>query len=530
MRHPRRKLTDRFIDSRKKAEAGDRDEYPDSIVTGLELRVTERGHKSFVLLARYPKSSNPTRRSLGGYGAITLEKARDAAKTWLALIVQGKDPEDEKAALQAEEERKRAAEAERKANTWAVVVADYLQRRASKLAKPGEAKSVLQGEMGKRWGDKPITDITSDDIGVAILAIVDRRAPYHAHNSLIWISGLFKWAAQPGRGYGLKQGFNPAKAIDAKTLIGRRKPRDRVLSDAELSDAWHAAGDLGQPYGPLVRLLMLTGQRRDEIGEASWPEIQPAGWRDNPKAELSLVISPQRMKLDAGHIVPLVPAAADLFRSIAAGEGGDFVFSTTYGEKHVDGFSKTKDRLDVLMMRRHESEAMARPGQSLAVSITTQRAAKGKTVKLVATGHAPFKETDVGRVIGIRHGGEHWGYARVTEFASSKQIAARILTAFDSSGPSDVWAFGPPHWEFQDLRRTARTRLSGLKVEQHVRERVISHSRKGVEKNYDWHEYQAEKRDALQQWANKLRDIVTPPPANVTRISRGSKMSQAISG
>ncbi|WP_119304185.1 tyrosine-type recombinase/integrase [Dongia deserti] len=513
-------LTDRKVNSSLKAPKGKRLMLPDGVVPGMWLRVTDAGSKSYVLVARFPLNpKHPTPRSLGEVGAITLADARDKARAWLELIQRGIDPREQEARQRAEEERKRAEEAERKANTWAVVVVDYLQRRASKLAKAGEAKSVLQGEMGKRWSDRPITDITSDDIGAAILAIVDRKAPYHAHNSLIWISGLFKWAAQPGRGYGLKEGFNPAKAIDAKTLIGRRKPRDRVLSDAELSDVWHAAGELGQPYAPLVRLLVLTGQRRDEIGEASWPEIQPAGWRDNPKAEPSLVIPPERMKMEAGHIVPLVPAAADLFRSITAGEGGDFVFTTTDGEKHVDGFSKMKDRLDVLMMRRHESEARARPGQSLAVSITTQRAAKGKTVKLVATGHAPFKETDVGRIVGIRHG-ESWGYCRVTEITSPKQAEARILTAFGSAAPSDVWAWGPTHWEFHDLRRTVRTRLSGLKVEQHVRERVISHSRKGVEKNYDWHEYQDEKRDALQQWAHKLLSIVEPAPATVTPIDQ----------
>jgi Arm DNA-binding domain len=70
-------LTDRFINSRKDAPAGKRNDYPDAIVPGLALRVTDRGHKSFVLVTRYPSNPvHPTRRSLGDVGAMTLEQAR----------------------------------------------------------------------------------------------------------------------------------------------------------------------------------------------------------------------------------------------------------------------------------------------------------------------------------------------------------------------------------------------------------------------------------------------------------------------
>lgn len=507
MRHPRRKLTDRFVESRKKAKEGDRDEYPDSLKTAMELRVTDKGAKSFVLLARYPGSKNPTRRSLGSYGAITLQEARDKAERWLKLLDQGKDPE-------IHEARQRAAQKRHDDATWGAVVSRYLAGPAAKLAKVSEARAILERDLGKMWRKRPIGDIEPIEIAEAIEAIA-ADAPAHARNALGYVKSFYSWAVGT-KLYSIK--VSPAADIKPAKLIGPKPVRKRVLTDDELRDAWHAAGELGQPYGPLVRLLMLTGQRRDEIGEASWPEIQPAGWRDNPKAEPSLVIAPERMKMDAGHIVPLVPAAVDLFRSIGQGGSGDFVFSTTDGEKHVDGFSKAKDRLDGLMMRgRHEGEAKARPGQTLAVSVTTLRASKGKTVRMVAAGHQPFKETDVGRTIGIRHG-DRWGYARVIAFISPKQAEMRILSAFDSTKPSDVWAFGPAHWEFHDLRRTVRTRLSGLKVEQHVRELVISHTKKGVTKNYDWHGYQDEKRDALQQWADKLRDIVEPPPANVANL------------
>ena len=86
-------LTDRFIKSRPAAPAGERVDYADGIMPGLVLRVTDRGHKSFVLRARYPlQPKNPTRRVLGDYPAMTLERAREKARAWVELIAKGIDP------------------------------------------------------------------------------------------------------------------------------------------------------------------------------------------------------------------------------------------------------------------------------------------------------------------------------------------------------------------------------------------------------------------------------------------------------
>jgi integrase len=80
---------------------------------------------------------------------------------------------------------------------------------------------------------------------------------------------------------------------------------------------------------------------------------------------------------------------------------------------------------------------------------------------------------------------------------------------------------GLVNWRFHDLRRTARTNLASLGVSPFIAELVIGHQQKGVHKIYDVHTYQIEKREALQRWANRLRDIVTPPPANVRRLQVG---------
>ena len=85
-------------------------------------------------------------------------------------------------------------------------------------------------------------------------------------------------------------------------------------------------------------------------------------------------------------------------------------------------------------------------------------------------------------------------------------------------------AAGLANWRFHDLRRTARTNLSSLGVSPFIAELILGHQQKGVHKVYDVHRYQAEKREALERWANRLRDIVTPPPANVVALKAGKAM------
>ena len=82
----------------------------------------------------------------------------------------------------------------------------------------------------------------------------------------------------------------------------------------------------------------------------------------------------------------------------------------------------------------------------------------------------------------------------------------------------DARATGLENWRFHDLRRTARTNLASLGVAPFIAELILGHTQKGVHAVYDTHRYQAEKREALERWASRLRDIVTPPPANVRQL------------
>jgi len=96
----KKSLTDRFLKSLKPAPVGKRYDVWVSVVPGLACRVTDRGRRTFVVAGRFPGSSHYTRRALGEYGVLTLEKARDRARTWLELTEKGVDPR-----AQAEEEK-----------------------------------------------------------------------------------------------------------------------------------------------------------------------------------------------------------------------------------------------------------------------------------------------------------------------------------------------------------------------------------------------------------------------------------------
>jgi len=78
----------------------------------------------------------------------------------------------------------------------------------------------------------------------------------------------------------------------------------------------------------------------------------------------------------------------------------------------------------------------------------------------------------------------------------------------------------PKPWVIHDLRRTVRSHLAALRIPDHVAEMVLGHGRKGLQRVYDQHRYEAEMREALTLWAARLRSIVEPPPANVVAIKK----------
>jgi integrase len=334
----KRTLTDRTVKALKPAKAGKRYDVSDSVVPGLAVRVTDSGQRTFVLIARFPGSKNPTRRALGDYGALTLEQARHNARHWLEMLRRGVDPKEEV-------EKKRAAELRRRQNIFAAVAEDFIRDKLSDERRGKDAERDIRREFIPRWGKLPVTEVTDAHVREVIKAVKDRGHSYMAHSLLTVARRLFSWAIDQ-RAYGLES--SPCDRLKPKTLIGEKRPRQRVLNDDELAALWRASERINYPFGPLYRLLTVTGQRKSEVAGAIWSEFD--------LGKKLWVIPAERMKADAAHVVPLTDDAIEILRSLPRFTKGDHLFSTTFGVTHVTAFSKAKTRLDKMMAAELDGE------------------------------------------------------------------------------------------------------------------------------------------------------------------------------
>ena len=224
---------------------------------------------------------------------------------------------------------------------------------------------AIRSGLADEWRDRPITDISGRDIADALKATVDRGAAYAANSQLAALRHLFNWLAERHL-----VDSNPCSRIKRPTPV---ESRDRVLTDGELRRVWTAAGDLGHPWSTLLHLLILTGQRLNEVARMEWSELNE---------DLSLwTIPKERTKNKRQHVVPLPPLAREMIASVPRIEGCRFVLSTN-GETPVSGFSKVKKRLDQALaegsegslpvwrnhdLRRTAATGMARFGSALPV-------------------------------------------------------------------------------------------------------------------------------------------------------------------
>jgi integrase len=314
----RRRLNDAIIKALKPPPKGKRLVEWDGLCPGFGVRVTDTGSKSFIVYTRF--RGVPSRRTIGGVDKITLKDARTKARAWLEAAGRGEDP---------------AADArEANAVTFGAVAEEFIERHVSKYRNPKDAEREIQSELVARWRKRPIASIKRKEVIKLVEKIAD-RAPGRAHHVLSHARLIFGWA--------LDREIitsSPCERIAPKKIIGKRKVSTRVLSDDKLRALWDATEQIGYPYGPLYRLLMLTGCRKMEIGEARWGEV-------NLEKRL-LTIPPERFKTEEVHIVPLSDDAAAILAELPRFARGDLLF-TFSGEGALNGWSKNKRRLDKLM-------------------------------------------------------------------------------------------------------------------------------------------------------------------------------------
>ncbi|AQA00603.1 hypothetical protein BWQ93_01680 [Sphingopyxis sp. QXT-31] len=316
------KITKRSVDA---MQAGDRDAFLwDTDTRGFGVKITPAGKRVYLLQYRMGGRGATTRRyTIGSHGAWTPAAAEAEAKRLLMLVSQGKNPADDK--------RQRVREA-------TDLTFDAVADRFETLEVPkrwvksgGFVKDALRLHLRPKLGKRALPSIT----GQEIVALLDdlKGGPAMRRNVYAVAHRLFRWSQ--GRG---EIDRNPLEGVEAPKPVASR---DRVLSDNELRLVWIASDELPRAFCALVRLLLLTGQRRDEVAALEWQEL------DRDRGEWLLPSA--RAKNNREHLVPLSPQAVAELDALAGGEAWPrkgYVLTTDGGKSHVSGYSKAKRKLD----------------------------------------------------------------------------------------------------------------------------------------------------------------------------------------
>jgi integrase len=293
--------------------------YWDAGCPGFGVKVTPAGRKVFVVLFRTGGAGSRLRKyTIGPYGRVTLHQARVSAQKVFTARLEGRDLAAEK-----RDARKRMV-ADRVEDLLEAYIAQHVsQNRTARMT-----SQMLRRELGA-WGARSIHEISKRDVMDIVSAVEQRGAPVAANKILKAVRTFLRWCV--GRAV---LDHSPAEGIPLPT---REVARDRVLNDDELTRVIIAARQIGGPYGGIVELLALTGQRREEAARCVWEEIdlQNRIW----------TLPNLRTKNAKSHIVHLSDQAIAVLKE--ARKQGKFVFSVA-GTHPFQDFSNAKRELDAI--------------------------------------------------------------------------------------------------------------------------------------------------------------------------------------
>ena len=287
----------------------------DDELPGLGLRILKSGSRSWVVRYRVARRQRVV--TLGKIAMLSPGQARAKASEILAQAKLGKD-------FQAE---KRSRKSNVGRLTFGKLMDQFLSRYAD-VAQSQKTRSETRRLLAK-WRELdlvPVDDITRSTIAEGLAKVEQESGLVTRNRTRSALSRLFSWALEEGLAE-----HNPVIG----TARRQEKPRERVLGADELLAIWAATANPGD-HNAIVRLLMLTGQRREEVAAARWTEID---------AKRSLWSIPgQRTKNKRAHDVPLSNRALDIFGALPKRDGRDLIFGEADGP--FSGWSKSKERLD----------------------------------------------------------------------------------------------------------------------------------------------------------------------------------------
>lgn len=339
-----------------------RSEVPDGYTRGLFFVMQPSGAASWAF--RYRFGGKPKKLTIGPYPAFELKDARAAAGIASRAVGRGEDPGAKKQA--AKVEAKRAADPDA-SDLFENVASKFVERYAKAKTKASSAKEserILKTTVGeawekggvkwKGWNGKSLTALSRADVHTLLDKVGDGRGPIMANRVLAAVRRMCSWAVE--------RGIIDESPCDKVKAPAAEKSRERILTDDEIKLAWAAFETIGEPFGKVAKLLLLSGQRREEVARMEWEELKLSG---KPE-ERAWTIPAARTKNGKAHEVALSDIAATLLENVTRfaddnGRPARFVFTTT-GTTTISGFSKAKRQIDAAILKARQATERANGG------------------------------------------------------------------------------------------------------------------------------------------------------------------------
>jgi integrase len=333
----RKTLTDKGVFALKPRAA--RYALPDPELAGHYIRVTPNGAKSFAAVARSPEGKQVWT-TFGATDRMAIDTARELARTAMARVREG---------LPALAPR---------AETFGIVVANWLTRHVERngLRSRAEMVRLLERHILPAWRDRELISIRRSDIATLLDTVEDKHGARQADYCLNIVRSVMNWYAVRNDDY------SPPIVRGMRRQSPHAQARTRVLGDEEIAAIWNAA-ETSDTFGGLVRIALLTAQRREKVRSMRWADITEAGEWTIPK---------EPREKETGGVLVLPDAARAIIAAQPRLGDNPYVFAGR-GDNPFNGFSKCKARLDAMLpegmaawtvhdLRRSARSLMSRAG------------------------------------------------------------------------------------------------------------------------------------------------------------------------
>jgi integrase len=283
--------------------------HPDPQCPGHYVRVSPTGSKSFVAVARDP-SGKQRWVTIGNAAHLSVDGARAAAREIITNVKAGQDHSGPQ--------------------SFESVSRDWLKRHCEAkglLSTPG-LRRYLQNSVWPDWGGRDFTSIKRSDVAKLLDKVQDESGPVAADKVLAIASSVFNWYATRHDDYNspIVRGMRRTKPKD--------RARERTLSDDEIRLIWSKCEGT---FGDLVKMLLLTGQRRAKVAAMKWSDLSDGVW--------TIANGNKREKGTGGQLV-LPAIALDIIRSRPSFASNPYVFPGATGVTYYKTFDRGKQALD----------------------------------------------------------------------------------------------------------------------------------------------------------------------------------------